>query len=294
MEFTRSRIRLRIYDLLNFWKVFRASKLGIIGVGMLAFFIVIAIFCPVFSPYDPREVVGEVLAPPSPAYILGTDQIGRDILSRVLYGTRMSLLIGITAAAIAVFIGTTIGLVAGYFGKFHGEALMRVTDMFLVMPQLPLMIVLAALLGRSLFIIMMVIGVTSWPWMARIIRSEVLSLKKRPFVERAICIGCSDLYLIRKHILPNVMPLITANAILTVPGAIVSESTLSFIGLGDPTAISWGSILSAAFNNNAIIFGLWYWFIPPGLAIVFLSVSFALIGHVTDEVLNPRLRKQRA
>ena len=291
MESIRRRIRLQIYDLLNLWRVFRSNPLGIIGIVILACLIVIAIFCPVFSPYDPRETVGEFLSPASPAYILGTDQLGRDILSRVLYGTRISLIIGITAAAISVFIGTTIGLVAGYFGKASGEALMRFTDMFLVMPQLPLMIILAALLGRSLFIIMLVVGVTSWPWMARIIRSEVLSLKQRPFVERAISIGCSDLYLIRKHILPNVMPLITANAILTIPWAIVSESTLSFIGLGDPTAISWGSILSGAFSNSAITLGLWYWFIPAGLAIVFLSLSFALIGHVMDEVLNPRLRK---
>ena len=291
MEFTRSRIRLRIYDLLNFWRIFRANKLGIIGVVILAFFIVIAIFCPVFSPYDPEVTVGGLLAPPSPAYIFGTDQIGRDILSRVLYGTRMSLLVGITAAAIAVFIGASVGLVSGYFGKIHGEVLMRVTDMFLVMPGLPLMIVLAALLGRSLFIIMLVIGLTSWPYMARIIRSEVLSIKKRPFVERAISIGCSDFYLIRKHILPNVLPLVTANAILIVPGAIMSEATLSFIGMGDPTAITWGTLLSSAFNNHAIILRLWYWFIPPGLAIVLLCLSFALIGHVADEVLNPRLRK---
>lgn len=292
MEFIRSRIWLRIYDLLNFWRAFRRNPLGVVGVVILACFLIIAIFCPVFSPYDPEATVGGFLGAPSPAYILGTDQIGRDIFSRVLYGTRISLFVGITAAAIAVLIGTTIGLVSGYVGKAPGEALMRFTDMFLVMPQLPLMIILAALLGRSLYIIMMVIGFTSWPWMARVIRSEVLSLKQRPFVERAISIGCGDFHLIRKHILPNVLPLITANAILVIPWAIVSESTLSFIGLGDPTVVSWGSILSAAFKNSAIILGLWHWFIPPGLAIVFLSVSFALIGHMSDEVLNPRLRRQ--
>ena len=180
MESIRRRIRLKIDDLLNLWRVFRTNKLGIIGLAVLTFFVVIAIFCPVFSPYDPRETVGGFLAPASPAYILGKDQLGRDILSRVLYGTRISLLIGITAAAISVFIGTSVGLIAGYFGKASGEVLMRFTDMFLVMPQLPLMIILAALLGRSLFIIMLVVGVTSWPWMARIIRSEVLSLKQRP------------------------------------------------------------------------------------------------------------------
>jgi len=294
MESIRSRIRLQIYDLLNFWRAFRRNPLGIIGVTILTCVIVIAIFCPVFSPYDPEATVGEFLAPASPAHILGTDQMGRDILSRVLYGTRISLLVGITAAAIAVFIGTSIGVVSGYFGKAPGEVLMRLTDMFLVIPQLVLMIILAALLGRSLFVIVMVVGVTSWPLMARIIRSEVLSLKQRPFVERATSIGCSDFYLIRKHILPNVLPLITANAILTIPWAIVSEATLSFIGLGDPTVISWGSLLSSAFNNSAIILRLWHWFTPPVLAIVLLSMSFALIGHTVDEVLNPRLRKQGA
>ena len=291
MEFGRSRIGLRIAYWLNFWRAFRSNLLGIIGVVLLACFLIIAIFCPVLSPYDPEATVGEIQAPSSPAHIFGTDQIGRDIFSRVLYGTRISLLLGITAAAIAVFIGTTIGVVSGYFGKAPGEVLMRFTDMFLVLPQLALMIILAALLGRSVYIIMMVVGVTVWPWMARIIRSEVLSLKQRPFVERAISIGCGDFHIIRKHILPNVLPLITANAILTIPWAIISESTLSFIGLGDPTVVSWGSILTAAFKNSAIVLGLWHWFIPPGLAIVLLCLSFALIGHVADEVVNPRLRK---
>jgi len=291
MEFVRSKIWLRTSDFLNFWRAFRRNPLGIIGVVILACFLIIAIFCPVLSPYDPEATVGGFLGAPSPANILGTDQIGRDIFSRLVYGTRISLLVGITAAAIAVFVGTTIGVVSGYFGKTLGEALMRFADMFLVMPQLALMIILAALLGRSLYIIMMVIGFTSWPWMARVIRSEVLSLKQRPFVERAVSIGCGDFHIVLKHILPNVLPLITANAILVIPWAIVSETTLSFIGLGDPTVVSWGSIISSAFANSAIILGLWYWFIPPGLAIVFLSVSFALIGHVADEVLNPRLRK---
>jgi peptide/nickel transport system permease protein len=291
MEFVRSRIGLRISYWLNFWRAFRSNLLGIIGVVLLACFLIVAIFCPVLSPYDPEATVGEIQAPSSPEHIFGTDQLGRDIFSRVLYGTRISLLLGITAAAIAVFIGTTIGVVSGYFGKAPGEVLMRFTDMFLVLPQLALMIILAALLGRSVYIIMMVVGVTVWPWMARIIRSEVLSLKQRPFVERAISIGCGDFHIIRKHILPNVLPLITANAILTIPWAIISESTLSFIGLGDPTVVSWGSILTAAFKNSAIVLGLWHWFIPPGLAIVLLCLSFALIGHVADEVVNPRLRK---
>lgn len=291
MEFGRSKIGLRISSFLNFWRVFRKNPLGIIGIVLLACFLIIAIFCPVISPYDPVATVGEIQAPSSPAHIFGTDQLGRDIFSRVLYGTRISLLLGITAAAIAVFIGTTIGVVSGYFGKAPGEVLMRFTDMFLVLPQLALMIILAALLGRSVYIIMMVVGVTVWPWMARIIRSEVLSLKQRPFVERAVSIGCGDFHIVLKHILPNVLPLITANAILTIPWAIISESTLSFIGLGDPTVVSWGSILTAAFKNSAIILGLWHWFIPPGLAIVLLCLSFALIGHVADEVLNPRLRK---
>ena len=291
MESVRSRRWLRISGFLNFWRVFRKNPLGLIGVVILACFLFIAIFCPVLSPYDPEATVGEIAAPSSPANIFGTDQLGRDNFSRVLYGTRISLILGITAAAIAVFIGTTIGVASGYFGKGSGEILMRFTDMFLVLPQLALMIILAAVLGRSIYIIMMVVGVTVWPLMARIVRSEVLSLKQRPFVERAVSIGCGDFHIVLKHILPNVLPLITANAILTIPWAIISESTLSFIGLGDPTVVSWGSILTSAFKNSAIMLGLWHWFIPPGLAIVLLCVSFALIGHVADEVLNPRLRR---
>jgi len=280
-------------NFLSFWKIFKVNKLGLIGAIILSLFILISIFHPWFSPYDPTAPYFDFMDYPSSGHLFGTDQIGRDILSRVLYGTKISMFIGITAAAIAVIIGTIIGLISGYYGGVFGELLMRFTDMFLSLPYFPLMIILAALLGRSLLIIVIVIGVTSWPSMARIIRSEVLSLKERPFVERARAIGSGNFYIIRKYILPNVLPLVTANAILVIPLAIIAEATLSFLGLGDPTTISWGSIINDAFNNNAIMLGAWWFFIPPGLAIVFLSLSFALIGHALDEVLNPKLKKEK-
>lgn len=293
MQQVKSWIAVKAGDLRNFWREFSANKLGLVGLGILVAFIFIAVFCPWLAPFDPRQIrAGPLMGPPSEAKIFGTDQLGRDIFSRVLYGTRMSLLVGLTAAAVAVFVGTLVGLVSGYSGKAYGEALMRFTDLFLVMPFLPLVMVLTVMLGRSLFIIMLVIGLTSWPWMARVIRSEVLSLKQRAFVERARAIGCSNAHIIRKHILPNTLPLVTANAILIIPVAIMAEASLAFIGLGDPRALSWGAILQGAFTNNAMALGLWHWFIPPGLAIVFLSLGFALVGHVMDEVVNPRLRRQ--
>jgi len=295
MQQVKSRIAGKARDLRNFWRDFSANKLGLVGLAILIVFLFIAAFSPWLAPFDPTEIrAGPLMGRPSGVHIFGTDQLGRDIFSRVLYGTRLSLLVGLSAAAIAVVVGTLVGLVSGYYGKAYGEALMRFTDLFLVMPFLPLVMVLATLLGRSLFIIMVVIGITSWPWMARVIRSEVLSLKQRAFVERARAIGCSNAHIIRKHILPNTLPLVTANAILIIPVAIMAEASLAFIGLGDPLTISWGSILESAFTNNAMTLGLWHWFIPPGLGIVFLSLGFALVGHVIDEVVNPRLRKKGA
>jgi len=295
MQQVKLRTAVKARDLRNFWRDFSANKLGLIGLAILIVFFFIAAFSPWLAPFDPTEIrAGPLMGRPSELHIFGTDQLGRDIFSRVLYGTRLSLLVGLSAAAIAVVVGTLVGLVSGYYGKASGEALMRLTDLFLVMPFLPLVMVLATLLGRSLFIIMVVIGITSWPWMARVIRSEVLSLKQRAFVERARAIGCSNTHIIRKHILPNTLPLVTANAILIIPVAIMAEASLAFIGLGDPLTISWGSILEGAFTNNAITLGLWHWFIPPGLGIVFLSLGFALVGHVIDEVVNPRLRKKGA
>lgn len=284
------RVRCRNWG--DFWGRFRRNVFGLVGLFLLVIFIVLAIFAPQIAPQDPREParrLEDLMAPPSTSHLLGTDNLGRDLLSRMLYGARVSMLVGLMSAAISILIGTTIGVVSGYYGHTFGELLMRGTDMFLVLPFIPLVIILAALFGRSLWNIVVVLGVTSWPTAARIIRSETLSLKERPFVERARAIGSGDLHIIARHVLPNVMPLVMANAVLSISVAILSESTLSFIGLGDPTMISWGNILSAAYSSNAMTIGAWWFVVPPGLAIALLALAFTFLGHTLDEVMNPEL-----
>jgi len=275
----------------GFWNVFKKNKMGLIGIIIIISFMLVAVFAPIISPCDPREPgkdARDIMAPPSKEHPLGTDQIGRDVLARVLWGTRASMIVGITAALIAVIIGTIIGVASGYYGGVFGEVLMRFTDIMLVLPFIALVIVLAAILGRSIINIILVIGLTSWPTTARIIRSETLSLKKRSFVERARAIGSSDLYIIRRHILPNVWPLAMANAVLTISVAILSESFLSFVGLGDPSIISWGNMLSDAFNSNAMMLGAWWFVLAPGCVLTLLSLGFAFLGHALNEASDPR------
>jgi len=294
MSFLKEQFKIYKKRVIAFWDVFKRSKIGLTGIVIIIIFMLTAVFAPTISPCDPREpgkYARDIMAPPSKEHPLGTDHIGRDILARVLYGARASIIIGITAALIAIIISIIIGVASGYYGGIFGEILMRFTDVFLVLPFIALVIVLTSILGRSIMNIILVIGITSWPTAARIIRSETLSLKKRPFVERARAIGSTDLHIIIRHILPNIWPLATANAVLTISVAILSESFLSFIGLGDPTTISWGGMLSDAFNNNAMIIGAWWFVLLPGCALALLSLGFAFLGHALDEVSNPRLRE---
>jgi peptide/nickel transport system permease protein len=221
---------------------------------------------------------------------MGTDDLGRSVLTLTIWGTRISMIVGLVSTAITIFIGVTIGLIAGYYGAWRETVLMRLTDWFLVIPFLPLAIVLATLLGPSFSTVIFVIAITSWPQAARVIRAQVLSLKTRPYVERARALGASDWHLVTRHVLPNVGPLIFANTVLTVAVAILYESTLSFLGLGDPLHTSWGTILENAFGAGAPFAGNWWWVVPPGLAIVLVVLSFTMIGYALDDILNPKLR----
>jgi peptide/nickel transport system permease protein len=269
--------------------------MGMAGLIILGFFLLVAIAAPlVVDPAGLRatEATGGPLESPSLEYPLGTDILGRSVLTLTIYGSRISLLVGFAATLLSMLIGSVIGIAAGYYGRWRDTVLMRLTDWFLVIPFLPLAIVLASLIGPSLPTIIFVIGVTSWPGTARLVRAQTLSVKERPYVERARALGAGGWHLVTRHILPNVFPIIFANTTLTVAIAILSETTLSFLGLGDPLRVSWGSILEFAFSAGASTAGAWWWLLPPGLAIVLVVLAFTMVGYALDEILNPRLRSR--
>jgi peptide/nickel transport system permease protein len=268
-----------------------ASRRGRVSVIVLALFIFIAIFGSVLAPYDPNASSTDVLAPPSSDHWLGTTEVGSDVLSQVLVGARVSIIVGFSAAVISAVLGSAVGLIGGYFGGLTDKLFDGFENWFLVIPQLPLMVVLARLLNPSLFVLVMVIGFTSWAGTGRIVRSQVLTLKERAFVERARALGASDWHIIRRHILPNALPLIFANTVLIVAVAILAEAGLSFLGLGDPTHISWGTMLENGFDSGAPSAGAWWYLVPPGLCITVLVFVIGLIGYVFEQHINPRLRE---
>lgn len=276
---------------------YRKSVGGMLGLFILMFFLIMAIFAPHLARFDdPKNLswsdVNPARAPPSSEFWFGTDFYGRDVWSLTVYGSRASLTVGLLASLISIVLGTTIGLGAGYFGKFSDEFLMRVTDFFLVIPWLPLMIVFAMVMGRSFTNIIIVIGITSWPSTARIVRAQVMSVKEKMFIQRAICVGSGDFRIIRRHVLPNVVPLIFANTILLIANSIFSESFLEFFNLGDPDVISWGTMLEESYSNGDFNSVAWWDYAFPGACIVILIMAFYLIGDALDEVLNPKLRRR--
>jgi len=277
------------------WALFRAERGGMAGLIILAVFVAMALLAPLLVGSDALDVT-KATAPghssPSWGYPLGTDEAGRSVLDLVIWGSRVSLLVGLSATVISMLIGTSVGIASGYFHGWVGASLERLTDWFLVIPFLPLAIVLSTVLGASLLNVIVVIGVTSWPGTARLVRAQTLTVQTRPYVERSRALGAGDWQVMSRHVLPNVMPLVLANTTLTVAVAILSETTLSFLGLGDPLRVSWGSMLEEAFNNGAISQGDWWWLIPPGVCVVLVVLAFTLIGRALETVLNPRLRER--
>ena len=303
------KLRFVMKNMLKTWRVFRSNRLGMLGLVMLIGFIVLAVFSPQVMTvcswighwdvvYDPfyKDYSVDRESPPSSEHWLGTDSYNQDILARIIYGSRVSLLVGLVATVVSMGLGASVGLLSGYWGGVRDEALMRITDVFLVIPWLALMIVFATVLpgGASVTKVIIVIGITGWSSTARIVRAQVFSLKERSFIERARAIGASDYHIVRKHIFPNVFPLMFANAILTIALSILSESTLSFIGLGpaSTSVVTWGNLLEDANNAFAIQQGLYWWVVVPGLLIVFIVLAFTFIGYALDEVFNPKLRKR--
>jgi peptide/nickel transport system permease protein len=268
------------------------TRRGQFGVAVLGLFIFVAIFGTLLAPYDPDASSVDVFAAPSADHWLGTTEQGSDVLSQLLVGARVSIVVGFAAALISSVLGSAVGLAGGYFGGWTDRILDALENWFLVIPTLPLMIVLARLLDPSLTVLIVVIGLTSWAGTGRIVRAQVLTLRERAFVERARALGASDGYIIRTHVLPNTLPLIFANTVLIVAVAILSEAALSFLGLGDPTRISWGTMLENAFESGAPSAEAWWYVIPPGLCITTLVLAVAMLGHLFEEYINPRLREQ--
>ena len=276
----------------KFWNTYKNNKLGLAGLYIIIFFIVLSLIAPYIAPYDPTQTnPSEYLTPPNKQHWLGTNEVGQDLFSLNIYATRISLIVGFLAAAVAVTIGIMVGLVSGYFGGLVDEILMRITDFFLVIPPLILMIIIGALLGPNLTNVIIVIGILSWSTTARIVRSMVLSIKEWAYIEAARAVGGGNFHIIFRHILPNVMPVVYANATLAVSSAIFSHAALVFLGVGDINDISWGTILHFAFTSGALGTGKWWYFIPPGLFILLLIYAFVLVGYSLEEILNPRLRK---
>lgn len=266
---------------------------GRIGLAVVALFAFLAVFGSAIAPYDPEESSLEVLASPSWSHVLGTTESGADVFSQILAGARVSMVVGFAAAAISALLGSAVGLAGGYFGGWTDRILDAFENWFLVIPTLPLMIVLARILEPSMTVLIAVIGLTSWAGTGRIVRAQVFTLRERAFVERARALGAGDLYVIRKHVLPNTLPLIFANTVLIVAVAILSEAALAFLGLGDPTRISWGSMLENAFESGAPSAGAWWYVIPPGLCITVLVLAVSMLGYLFEEHVNPRLREHR-
>ena len=289
----------RIRSFRRTWREFRSDRTGLVGLIILGIFALLALFGPLIVGEDATSVIhapGQPYEPPSLEFPLGTDKNGRSVLAMLVVGARVSLLVGLVATVVSMVIGTVVGVSSGHFGGWTDTVLMRISDWLLVIPFLPLAIVLLVALQSSALrlspvtAIAIVVGITSWPATARLIRAQTLAVKSRPYLERARALGAGNWHQMSRHILPNVMPLVLANTTLTIAGAILAETTLSFLGLGDPLRISWGTMLEEAFNSAAVSIGAWWWLLPPGIAIVVIVLAFTWVGHALETVLNPRLK----
>jgi peptide/nickel transport system permease protein len=282
----------RLAALRTFARAFAAERSGMAGLAILIAVTLLALTAPLFIHASDLSVInasGSSLAPPSARFPLGTDQAGRSVLTLLIWGTRSSLAIGIIATVLTMILGTGIGLIAGHYGGFVSRALMAVTDWFIALPSLPLAMSLAAALGQGDASITIAIAVTSWAGTARLIRAQTLAVEARPFIERAKALGARDSQLVARQVLPNVAPFILVSATLTIASAILSETTLAFLGLGNPTDVSWGSMINQAFNQGAITSAAWWYVLPPGLAILVVVLGFTLAGRAAENILNPRL-----
>jgi peptide/nickel transport system permease protein len=275
---------------LTAWHAIRRRPGASAGVALLGTFVLVAILAPLLEPYGLDSQVGPVFGHPSSAHPLGLDDAGVDVVSLLIGGDRISLLVGVSAMLVSTLVGGAVGVLSGYLGGATDLILMRVTDYFLVVPYLPLMIVIAALWGPSLLHIVLVIGLLQWTYTARLVRAQVKSLRERVYVQRVRSLGASRTRVVVRHILPQLGPLLIAASVLSISYAVFSETALSFLGLGDPTQVSWGSIIGHAFQHSAISSGAWWAVVPAGLCVALLVTGCYLAGRSVEEALNPRLQ----
>lgn len=271
-------------------RLLRERPSAAIGAAILLAILAIAVLAPPLAPYGLHEKAGPTFGRISSAHWLGLDDGGIDIVTLLMWGARTSLVVGFAATLVSIAIGGTIGVVAGYFGGATDTVLMRVTDYFLVIPDVPLMIVVAAIWGPSLFHIILVIGLLLWTGTARVVRAQVKSVRERVYVKRARSLGAGHVRILFRHIVPQVAPLLIANTVLTIAVAIFDETALAFLGLGDPSKISLGKMIDNAFKSAAISTGAWWAIVPPGVLVALLILSCSLIGQSMEDALNPRLR----
>ena len=261
-----------------------------IGATLLVLVLLGAVLAPVLAPYNLHKQVGPVFGHPSWSHPLGLDDGGIDMVTLLMWGARISLVVGFAATLVSMLVGGAVGVLAGYFGRTTDVVLMRITDYFIAIPDVPLMIVVAAIWGPSLFHIVMVIGLLLWTSTARVIRAQVKSVRERVYVQRARSIGAGHVRIIFRHVLPQIAPLLIANTVLTIAVAIFDETALSFLGLGDPSRISLGKVIENAFQRTAVSSGAWWAIVPPGALVAVLILSCSLIGQALEDALNPRLR----
>jgi len=280
----------------NFFRLAAASRLGLLGLMVFTIWVGVALLAPVLAPHAPLEKHYDAaqrlmkLHPPSRAHWLGTTVLGRDVFSQLIWGTRPALIIGLSTAIGVILIGVNIGLIAGYYGGWIDHLLMRITDIFMGVPFLPFIIVVLSLTEPSMFTIIFAMMIIMWRSTARVIRSQVLSLRERPFVDAARISGAGSLKIIYYEIAPNIFPIALVNVAFALAWAIITEASIGFLGFGDPDVLSWGTIIYRAFASE-MSYKAWWWVIPPGAAIMILVTSVYFIGRAYEEMINPRLKR---
>ncbi len=264
-----------------------------ISLGIILVYCATALLAPVIAPYDPHAITGAPLSPPDQEHLLGTNDLAQDVFSRLIWGTRATLLLGFLGAAIVAVLGTAIGIVSGYYGGIVDEAVMRIIDVAMTIPIFPLLLILTMFFRPGIYVTAVLMGLLGSFQGVRVIRSQALSLAVADFVTGTKALGARDGYIMVRHILPNVLPLVGVKFIFSAQRFMLLGIGLGFLGIGDPGVVDWGQMINRASQNGAIILGLWWWLIPPGLAVTLISLALAWFGYACEDEINPRLRLLR-